>query len=96
VRTVVSRSRYRRLQALLVIACIAIVGLSIAVGLAPSAGRVSRPAVARTSNASASAETADTGARLDHRGLHDAAYLAGLADVGARLDHRGRRSSRGR
>lgn len=33
------------------------------------------------------------GARLDHRGLHDRAYLSGQAEIGARLDHRGVRAS---
>jgi hypothetical protein len=45
-------------------------------------------------SAIATAETADTGARLDHRGLKDGPRLSGLADVGARLDHRGLRTSR--
>lgn len=39
------------------------------------------------------ARTVDLGARLDHRGLHDAAYLSALAETGARLDHRGLRTA---
>ena len=87
---VVLRSRYAQLRSLLVLACIAIVGLSIVVGLQASSDKVTRPAIPSASAANASA---DTGARLDHRGLHDAGYLLGLSDVGARLDHRGLRDS---
>jgi hypothetical protein len=84
------RSQYRHLRALLAVAIIAIVGLIAAVVvLATSDGggsAVATPAVQVTS----AAQTADTGARLDHRGLEDRANsLSATADTGARLDHRG-------
>jgi hypothetical protein len=86
----VPRSRYVRLRSLLVIACIAIVGLSIAVRVLASSNSVTQRAINSATAGNTSAQTADTGARLDHRGLHDAGYLLGVAaEVGARLDHRG-------
>jgi hypothetical protein len=75
-------------RSLLALACIAIIGLSIAVVLLATSGRVA-PVGVTQAGANSSAATADAGARLDHRGLHDAAYLSGLAETGARLDHRG-------
>jgi hypothetical protein len=50
------------------------------------------PAAARASDNSLN-QTADLGARLDHRGLHDVAYLSALAETGAQLDHRGLRTT---
>jgi hypothetical protein len=82
-----------QLRSLLALACVAIIGLSIAIGLVAGSDRVGRPAITPVSARNASAQTADTGARLDHRGLHDAASLLGTADVGARLDHQGARGS---
>lgn len=90
---VAARSRYNQLRPLLTLACLAIIGLSIAVGLLANSGSVARLAVTPANAGSAPAQTADSGARLDHRGLHDAASLSALADLGARLDHRGVRGS---
>lgn len=92
-QVVVRRSRYLQVRSLLVIACIAVIGLSIAVGLLATSDTVTVTGGTLARTAVSSAQTADTGARLDHRGLHDAAYLSGLAEVGARLDHRGVRAS---
>lgn len=92
---VVPRSWYVRVRSLLTLAGIAIIGLSTAVVLLATSGSVTPPRVTQASPNS-SAATADAGARLDHRGLHDAAYLAGLAETGARLDHRGPNASSNR
>jgi hypothetical protein len=75
-------------RSLLALACIAIIGLSIAVVLLATSRSVA-PVGVTQAGVSSSAAAADAGARLDHRGLHDAAYLSGLAETGARLDHRG-------
>jgi hypothetical protein len=90
---VVARSRHIQLRSLIALACIAIIGLSIAVGVLTNVGNASRPAAVRVRAANAAVQTTDTGARLDHRGLHDTTYLLGLADIGAHLDHRGIRTS---
>jgi len=89
---VVPRSRNVHVRSLLAVACIAILGLTIAVVLLATNPNGT---TARDTGASpiTAAETADTGARLDHRGLRDAAWLSGLAETGARLDHRGLRAS---
>jgi hypothetical protein len=68
----------------------AVVGLAVAaILLATSTNRVTSVA----SGVSSSAQTADLGARLDHRGLTYVAPGVGssaqTADLGARLDHRG-------
>jgi hypothetical protein len=76
-------------RSLLALACIAIVGLSTAVVLLATRSSVTPVGVTKAGVSSSAATTADAGARLDHRGLHDAAYLSGLAETGARLDHRG-------
>ena len=86
----VLRSQYEHVRSLLALACIAMIGLSVAVVLLATNRSVTLVRVAPAS-VSASAATADAGARLDHRGLHDAAYLSSLAETGARLDHRGLR-----
>lgn len=89
---VVPRSQYARVRSLLAGACIAILGLSVAIVLLASNRNVAAPRVAGASP-TASVETAESGARLDHRGLRDAAWLSALAENGARLDHRGLRAS---
>jgi hypothetical protein len=67
---VVLRSHYRQLRGLLAIACVAIVGLTVAVViLATSDQASSTKSTASATPVSATAATADTGARLDHRGL---------------------------
>ena len=89
---VVRRSQYVHVRSLLTVACIAIIALSIAVALLATTSSGTSVRGARAIMRS-SAATADTGARLDHRGLHDAAYLSALSETGARLDHRGLRAS---
>ena len=90
--SVVPRSQYEHVRSLLALACIAVIGLSIAVALLASSSSVTRARVTRAS-VNISAATTDAGARLDHRGLHDPAYLSALAEPGARLDHRGQKTS---
>jgi hypothetical protein len=85
----VARSGYLQLRSLLALACTAIIGLSIAVGVLTTSGRSSRSTSVQVSAADRANQSTDTGARLDHLGRRDAAYLSGLAETGARLDHRG-------
>jgi hypothetical protein len=67
---VVLRSHYRQLRNLLAIATIAIVGLTVAVViLATNDHATTTKTAAPVAAVGASAQTADTGARLDHRGL---------------------------
>lgn len=89
---VVPRSQYARVQSLLAVACIAILALSIATVLLAMNRNVTTPRVTGASP-TASVETAETGARLNHRGLTAAAWLSAPAENGARLDHRGLRAS---
>jgi len=91
---VVLRSHYLHLRALLAVAIIAIIGLTAAVVvLAANDGGGAAVATAAPRVGSA-AQTADTGARLNHRGLeYRANSLSATADTGARLDHRGLKGS---
>jgi hypothetical protein len=75
-----------RLRSLLALACAAIISTSITLALLATSGNGGRGVPSATLRGPAATET---GARLDHRGLHDSAYLSGLAETGARLDHRG-------
>jgi hypothetical protein len=84
----VARSKYVHVRSLLAVTCTAILGLAIAVVLLATSRNVTTARVAPAS-ATTAAQTADTGARLDHRGLKDAALIPAPADTGARLDHRG-------
>ena len=86
--TLVSRAKDLRIRSLAAVACIALLGITTALWLLATHPNVT---TARDTGASpiTAAQTADTGARLDHRGLKDAAWLSGLAEAGARLDHRG-------
>jgi hypothetical protein len=89
---VASRPKYPHVRSLLVLACIAIIGLTTAVVLvatnrAPTAPRVTG------ATAITPAPTADLGARLDHSGRREAALSSVLAEPGARLDHSGRREA---
>jgi hypothetical protein len=88
----VPRSKYVRLRSLLAVACIAILGLTIAVALLATNRNVAAPGVA---SASVIAPTtgSDAGARFDHSGRREAWLLSVLAEPGARLDHRGVRAS---
>ena len=85
---VVPRPKYVHVRSLLTVACIAILGLTIAVVLLATNRNIT-PARITTTSAITRAETADTGARLDHSGRREAALLSVLAEPGARLDHRG-------
>src|SRR4051812_6468639 len=95
---VVARSRYARVQRLLVVAVVAVIGLTVAVILLATSqngtARLATPAspvslsgdtpIARSTSQSAAAQV---GARLNHRGLDTSQSAA--AQVGARLNHRG-------
>jgi hypothetical protein len=89
---VVPRPKYVHVRSLLAIACIAILGLTIAVVLLATNRTLT---AARVTGASAitRAATADVGARLDHSGRREAALLSVLAEPGARLEHRGLHAS---
>jgi hypothetical protein len=66
---VVLRSSYQHLRALLAVAFVAIVGLSIAlVAVATNNSTTISPAAHRTAATTNAAPSAETGARLDHRG----------------------------
>jgi hypothetical protein len=72
----------------------ALITLGLMVAAAVTAVILANAGVHRTSGAAVVVQHPPlAGARLDHRGLHDRAYLSGLAEVGARLDHRGVRAS---
>ena len=66
-----------RLRALLTIATIAIIGLTLAVVLLAVNGN-GGSASKKPSAGSPSAQTADTGARLDHRGLRGSSLVPWL------------------
>jgi hypothetical protein len=89
---VVLGARYRQLRSVLALACVLIVGLSIAVVILATS-RTSSPAKVTSAPVKVTSARAasEAGARLDHRGLHDAWYLFALRETGARLDHRGTR-----
>jgi hypothetical protein len=89
----VPRSRYVRMRALLAVACIVITGLTILVVALATTATVQPTREVQAANASTLAQTADTGERLDHRGLHDGPYVLSALELGARLDHRGVRAS---
>ncbi|HEY2602841.1 MAG TPA: hypothetical protein VGI67_14890 [Thermoleophilaceae bacterium] len=75
---VVLRSHYRQLRGLLAIACIAVVGLTVAVVILATGNQASSSqSTASATQVSATAATADTGARLDHRGLETTRYDGG-------------------
>lgn len=70
---VVLRSQYVHVRALLAVACITITAMSIAVVVLATTHSARTTKATPSSTAaglSAPAQTADTGARLDHRGLH--------------------------
>lgn len=89
---VVPRPKYVHVRSLLTVACIAILGLTIAVVLLATNRNVTAARVTRAS-AITRAQMADPGARLDHSGRREAALVSVLAEPGARLDHRGLRAS---
>ena len=71
---VVLRSNYQHLRALLAIAAIAIVGLTVAVVvLATNNATTISPAAHRTAPATSAPASAQAGAKLDHRGLNSTA-----------------------
>ena len=85
---VVPRPKYVHVRSLLTIACIAILGLTIAVVLLAT-NRNDTAARVTSASAITRPQTTDLGARLDHSGRTQAALLSVLAEPGARLDHRG-------
>jgi hypothetical protein len=88
----VPRPKYVQIRSLLAVACIAILGLTIAVVLLATNQTVTISGITGA-GAITRAETAEAGARLDHSGRREAALVSVLAEPGARLDHRGLRVS---
>jgi hypothetical protein len=87
-RAVVARSRYVRLQGVLVVVLVAVIGLAVAViVLATSQNGTATPASPVDSLGASQSATAQVGARLDHRGLDTSRSAS--AQAGARLNHRG-------
>jgi hypothetical protein len=93
--TIVPHPMILRVRSLLAVACIAILGLTIAVVLLATN---QNDTSARPTSASgiSRAQTADAGARLDHSGRRQAALLKGSAERRARLDPIGRKAFPGR
>jgi hypothetical protein len=89
---VVPRPKYVHVRSLLAVACIAILGLTIAVVLLATNRNVTASSVIGA-KAITRAQMADLGARLDHSGRSEAAHFSALAEPGARLDHRGLNAS---
>jgi hypothetical protein len=83
--SMVARSRYIHVRALLIAAAIAIVGLTIAVVLLASSQGGGGTSSAAPVNAGSA--VFQSGAKLDHRGLDTSQSSA--AQVGAQLDHNG-------
>jgi hypothetical protein len=74
----VFRPRYLDLRALLAVATAVVVGLAVAaVLLATSTDRVTTS----VPDVSSSAQTADLGARLDHRGLNRSTYVEAISSL---------------
>ena len=91
---IVPRPRNMNVRSLLAVACIAILGLTIAMVLL-AANRNLTAARVTGANAITRAQLADAGARLDHSGRREAALFSVLAEPGARLDHRGLKATSG-
>jgi cytochrome c-type biogenesis protein CcmE len=91
-RAVVDRSRYARVQRLLLVAVVAVVGLTVAVIILATSQNSTTTFVTPVSLGSSSAgngqsAAAQVGATLDHRGLDTS--QSGAAQAGARLNHSG-------
>jgi hypothetical protein len=72
---VVLRSNYQHLRALLAIACLAIVGLTIAVVVLATSSSTTVSPAAHSTPVTSAAPSADAGAKLDHRGLKPTTQL---------------------
>jgi hypothetical protein len=88
----VPRPKHVRVRSLLAVACIAILGLTIALVLLATSQTVSSAGVTSSSMITPAAAS-EAGARLDHSGRKEAWLLSVMAEPGSRLDHRGVRAS---
>ena len=92
-RAVVARSSYTRVQRLLGVAVLAVIGLTVAVILlattqnSPTVATAARPVSLRPSPDNSQSAAAQIGATLNHRGLDNSQSAA--AQIGATLNHRG-------